>query len=72
MNEFVVIFNLMKQAPEFSTVISGLFVYFAYFYITTKNKETIKDMLKPVVQDITDIKKEMILIKQNICSKNGF
>ena len=46
MLDFIAIFNLMKQAPEFSTVISSLFIYFAYFYITTKNKETMGIFVK--------------------------
>ena len=46
MLDFITIFNLMKQAPEFSTVISSLFIYFAYFYITTKNKETMGIFVK--------------------------
>lgn len=46
MLDFITIFNLMKQAPEFSMLFVAFFIYFAYFYITTKNKETMGIFVK--------------------------
>ena len=58
MNEFVAIFNLMKQAPEFSVVVSAILIYLIYdknksFFLLrdNKHKETIRSFVAEKIKD---------------------
>lgn len=58
MNEFVVIFNLMKQAPEFSIVVSSILIYLIYdknksFFLLrdNKHKETMEHFFAEKIKD---------------------
>ena len=69
MNEFVAIFNLMKQAPEFSMMVSAFFIYLFYYWVKNQGEKKILGMLQPVKQDISEIKQDLVKIKQNICPR---
>ena len=58
MNEFVAIFNLMKQAPEFSVVIFSILFYLIYdknksFFLLrdNKHKETMEHFFAEKIKD---------------------
>ena len=69
MIDFITIFNLMKQAPEFSMMVSAFFIYLFYYWVKNQGEKKILDMLQPVKQDISEIKQDLVKIKQNICPK---
>jgi len=69
MIDFIAIFNLMKQAPEFSMPVSAFFIYLFYYWVKNQNEKKILDMIQPVKQDISEIKQDLIKIKQSICVK---
>jgi hypothetical protein len=69
--DFITIFNLMKQAPEFSMFLTASFLYLLFYFIKTQGEKKIIDMITPLKQDISDIKNELKYIKQNTCPKNG-
>lgn len=73
MNEIIQIIKLMQQAPNFSTIAFALFGYCLFRTIKSIASDEIdKKMDKrfmPIINDITEIKKDMILLKQNICQK---
>lgn len=75
MNELIQIIKLMEQAPNFSTIAFAVFTYCLFRTIKSIASDEIdKKMDKrfnPIINDITEIKKDMILLKQNICPKNG-
>lgn len=59
MNEFVAIFNLMKQAPEFSVVIFSILFYLIYdknksFFLLrdNKHKETMENFFSQKIKDM--------------------
>jgi hypothetical protein len=58
MNEFVAIFNLMKQAPEFSVIIGAFVIYLIYdknksFFIIrdNKHKEKMENFFAEKIKD---------------------
>lgn len=73
MNEIIQIIKLMQQAPNFSTITFAVFGYCLFRTIKSIASDEIdKKMDKrfnPIINDITEIKKDMILLKQNICQK---
>jgi hypothetical protein len=69
MIDFIAIFNLMKQAPEFSMMVSAFFIYLFYYWLKNQGEKKILDMLQPVKQDISEIKQDLVKIKQNNCVK---
>ncbi len=73
MNEIIQIIKLMQQAPNFSTITFAVFGYCLFRTIKSIASDEIdKKMDKrfnPIINDITEIKKDMILLKQNFCQK---
>ena len=73
MNEIIQIIKLMQQAPNFSTITFAVFGYCLFRTIKSIASDEIdKKMDKrfnPIINDITEIKKDIILLKQNICQK---
>ena len=73
MNEIIQIIKLMQQAPNFSTITFAVFGYCLFRTIKSIASDEIdKKMDKrfnPIINDITEIKTDMILLKQNSCQK---
>jgi hypothetical protein len=81
MLDFITIFNLMKQQPEFSIIGSSLFIYLTYYWFKTQSKKKIEDIVKdivkdivnlhinPIKSDISEMNNRLGKIEQNICGK---
>ena len=59
--DFITVFNLMKQAPEFSIVVGAIFIYLLVFFIKAKGRDEVLKIIEPINKRL-----QRIEIKLNI------
>lgn len=77
MLDFITIFNLMKQVPEFSMFGGAFFIYLFYYYVKNQGGKKIEDTVKsnlithlePIKTDLSQVNVRLGKIEQNICGK---
>jgi hypothetical protein len=74
MQDIITIIKLMEQAPNFSTIFFGIFLYTLYNTIKSKCKDDvvkfIREEIQPLKDDVRIIKEKQKQIETKICS-NG-
>ena len=58
--DFINLFNLMKQAPEFSIVVGAIFIYLLIFFIKAKGRDEVLKIIKPMDLRLQRIEKKLI------------
>lgn len=75
MQDIITIIKLMEQAPNFSTIFFGIFLYTLYNTIKSKCKDDvvkfIREEIQPLKDDVRIIKEKQKQIETKICQKNG-
>ena len=62
--DFINLFNLMKQAPEFSIVVGAIFIYLLIFFIKAKGRDEVLKIIKPM-----DLRLQRIEKKTKYCRR---
>ena len=57
--DFINLFNLMKQAPEFSIVVGAIFIYLLVFFIKAKGRDEVLKIIKPMDLRLQRIEKKL-------------
>ena len=57
--DFINLFNLMKQAPEFSIVVGAIFIYLLIFFIKAKGRDEVLKIIKPMDLRLQRIEKKL-------------
>ena len=57
--DFINLFNLMKQAPEFSIIVGAIFIYLLVFFIKAKGRDEVLKIIKPMDLRLQRIEKKL-------------
>jgi hypothetical protein len=57
--DFINLFNLMKQAPEFSIIVGAIFIYLLIFFIKAKGRDEVLKIIKPMDLRLQRIEKKL-------------
>lgn len=61
--DFITIFNLMKQVPEFSIIGIAFFIYLLIFFIKAKGRDEVLKIIKPMNLRLQRIEKKLNIIE---------
>ena len=64
--DFINLFNLMKQAPEFSIVVGAIFIYLLIFFIKAKGRDEVLKIIKPMDLRLQRIEKKLNITEDGL------
>ena len=64
--DFISIFNLMKQAPEFSLIGIAFFIYLLIFFIKAKGRDEVLKIIKPIDLRLQRIEKKLNITEDGL------
>ena len=64
--DFITIFNLMKQVPEFSIIGIAFFIYLLIFFIKAKGRDEVLKIIKPMNLRLQRIEKKLNIIEDGL------
>jgi hypothetical protein len=65
--DFITIFNLMKQAPEFSMFGIAVVSYLVIFFIKTKGRDEVTKIMKPLADNQIQINNKILEMDKRFC-----